>query len=216
MSEEVLPAELERDLVDRAKNGSADAFEQLVERYHTRVFRVAYSITRHHEDAEDIMQNAFVKAFEKLLFFRGDSRFSTWLISITINEAFMSKRRYRPIEVSIDESGESADPVVTGCPIRALWPNPEEYCSYCDFHATLATALNRLKPENRLIFQLRDLEGFSTQETAEALNLSVPTVKTRLHRARKILQRSLNVLIRPQGDTRIVNIRHSQSSVATS
>src|SRR5215469_6807883 len=213
MSEEVLPAELERDLVDRAKNGSADAFEQLVERYHTRVFRVAYSITRHHEDAEDIMQNAFVKAFDKLLLFRGDSRFSTWLVSITINEAFMSRRRHRPIEVSIDESGESTDAVVTGYPIRALWPNPEEYCSYSELRTTLTVALNRLKPENRLIFQLRDLEGFSTQETAKALNLTVPTVKTRLHRARRMLRRSLNRLNWPHGDERTINVHQCQKSV---
>jgi hypothetical protein len=88
---EALTVEIERELVDRAKNGSADAFGQLVERYHTRVFRTAYNITRHHEDAEDVMQNTFLKAFDKLSLFHGDSRFSTWLVSIAINEGFHEK-----------------------------------------------------------------------------------------------------------------------------
>jgi RNA polymerase sigma-70 factor (ECF subfamily) len=203
MRGEALTAELERELVDRAKNGSADAFEQLVDRYHARIFRIAYNITRHHEDAEDVMQNTFLKAFNKLLLFRGDSRFSTWLVSITVNEAFMRMRRHRAIEVSIDESGEPADAVVTGCTIRALWANPEEYCSYSELHSSLTTVLDKLKPESRLVFQLRDIEGFSTQETAEALNLSVPTVKTRLHRVRMTLRRSLDKFSRAQNRARM-------------
>jgi RNA polymerase sigma-70 factor (ECF subfamily) len=196
-------AEIERDLVDRAKNGSADAFGQLVERYHTRVFRTAYNITRHHEDAEDVMQNAFLKAFDKLSLFRGDSRFSTWLVSITINEAFMRKRRHRVIEVSLNESGEAADAVVTGWVIRTSWPNPEECCWATELRGTLTAVLNKLKPESRLVFQLRDIEGFSTLETAEALNLTVATVKTRLHRVRMILRRSLVRCIRSQNDARM-------------
>jgi len=200
---EALTVEIERELVDRAKNGSADAFGQLVERYHTRVFRTAYNITRHHEDAEDVMQNTFLKAFDKLSLFRGDSRFSTWLVSITINEAFMKKRRHRVIEVSLNESGEAADAVVTGWVIRTSWPNPEECCWATELRGTLTAALNKLRPENRLVFQLRDIEGFSTLETAEALNLTVTTVKTRLHRVRLILRRSLVRCIRPQKGARM-------------
>ena len=200
---EALTIEIEQELVDRAKNGSADAFGQLVERYHNRVFRTAYKITRHHEDAEDVMQNTFLKAFDKLSLFRGDSRFSTWLVSITINEAFMRKRRHRAIEVSLNESGEAADAVVTGWVIRTSWPNPEECCWATELRGTLTAALNKLRPENRLVFQLRDIEGFSTLETAEALNLTVTTVKTRLHRVRMILRRSLVRCIRPQNGARM-------------
>ncbi len=200
---EALMAEIERELLDRAKNGSADAFGQLVERHHTRVFRTAYNITRHYEDAEDVMQNTFLKAFDKLSLFRGDSRFSTWLVSIAINEAFMRRRRHRAIEVSLNESGEAADAVVTGWVIRTSWPNPEECCWSSELHGTLTAALNKLRPENRLVFQLRDIEGFSTLETAEALNLTVTTVKTRLHRVRLVLRRSLVRFIRPQNGARM-------------
>ena len=196
--EALLAAENERELVDRAKNGSADAFGQLVKRHHAKVFRIAYNITRHHEDAEDVMQNAFLKAFDTLALFRGDSRFSTWLVSIAINEAFMRKRRQRVTEVSLEESVETADAVVTGFVLRTSWPNPEECCWCSEFSCTLTAALDKLRPESRLVFQLRDIEGFSTKETAEALNLTVATVKTRLHRVRMILRRSLDRLMRSQ------------------
>lgn len=192
---EALTAAMEQNLVDRAKNGSVDAFEQLVERYQPRIFRIAYNITRHREDAEDVTQDTLLKAFHKLLLFRGDSRFSTWLTSITVNEALMRIRRQRAVEVSIDESGEPADTVAASCDIRALWPSPEEYCSYRELHSVLTAVLSKLKPESRLIFQLRDIEGFSARETAEALNITVPSVKTRLHRVRMTLRRSLDGFI---------------------
>ena len=206
-----LTPEIERELVYRAKNGSIDAFEHLVECYQARIFRTAYRITRHREDAEDVMQNALLKAFNKLLLFRGDSRFSTWLISITVNEALMRIRRHRAIEVSIDESREPVIAEVAACDNRALWPNPEEYCSYRELHGVLTAALDRLKPQSRIVFQLRDIEGFSTQETAEALNLTVPIVKTRLHRVRKTLRRSLNRFTRRPNDAR-GNVLHLKAA----
>jgi RNA polymerase sigma-70 factor (ECF subfamily) len=210
LGREALTAEIERALVDKAKSGSSDAFEQLVERYRARIFRVAYNITRHHEDAEDVMQNTFFKAFNKLLLFRGDSRFSTWLTSIAVNEALMGMRRHRHrlIEVSIDESREPADPRVAGCDFRSSLPDPEEYCSYSELHDVLTEVLNRLGPESRLVFQLRDIEGFSTRETAEALNLTVPSVKTRLHRARMTLRRSLDGFVRSQTCVQGCNVLH--------
>jgi RNA polymerase sigma-70 factor (ECF subfamily) len=194
---EALTAEMEQELVGRAKNGSTDAFVQLVERYQPRILRTAYSITRHREDAEDVTQNTLLIAFDKLPMFRGDSRFSTWLVRITINEALMRmRRRHRAFEISIDESTESADAVAPGCGSRTLWPNPEEYSSYSQLHSVFTSVLNTLKPKSRLVFQLREIEGLSTRETAEALNLTVAAVKARSYRARMILRRSLHGFIR--------------------
>jgi RNA polymerase sigma-70 factor, ECF subfamily len=194
------PSEFERELVDEAKNGSADAFEQLVARYNKKVFRIAYNITHHYHDAEDVVQSAFLKAFNKLSLFRGDSSFYTWLVSITVNEALMRMRRHRPKEVLIDESRELGDIAVADV-IHALGPNPEQSCSHSELRRILAVAINKLKPELRVVFQLRDVEGFSTHETAEALNLTLPAVKTRLLRARMTLRRSLHKLFRPQKTT---------------
>jgi RNA polymerase sigma-70 factor, ECF subfamily len=187
--------ELERELVDDAQNGSADAFEKLVVRYRARVFRVAYNITRHHQDTEDIVQNTFLKAFKKLSLFRGDSSFSTWLTSIAVNECLMRIRRRRCTEISINESIEPIAEVVPRHSIEIFWLSPEEHCSYREFRHALATVLRRLNPESRLVFQLRYIEGLSTLETAEALNLTVPAVKTRLYRARTIVRRSLGRFI---------------------
>lgn len=182
--------DLERELVERAKNGSADAFELLVARYYAKVFRVACNITHNDYDAEDVLQNAFFKAFNKLPLFRGDSTFYTWLVSITTNEALMKIRGRRSREILFDDSRELGDPVVAD----EVGPNPEQSFSHGEVRHILARAIDRLKPEQRMVFQLRHLEGLSVVETAEALNLTLPTVKTRLYRARRKLRRSLRAI----------------------
>jgi len=186
----------EDELVAQARGGSLHAFEQLVDYYETRVFRVAQSIAHGREDAEEVMQNAFVKAFENLSHFRGDSRFYTWLVRITINEGLMKLRRRRLNEVSIDDVFESEE----GTFRRELAdgePTPEKRYSQKELRCILANAIGRLAPGYRTVFQLRDVEGFSTEETARSLNLSVPTVKTRVRRARSQLRRSLNKFFKP-------------------
>jgi RNA polymerase sigma-70 factor, ECF subfamily len=178
-------------LIAEAKNGSAAAFGELVERYERRVFRLARNITGNYEDAEDVMQNAFVQAFKNLSRFRGDSRFYTWVVRITVNEAFMKMRRRRFNEVSINDSLEVDDSVVP----RQLedWdPNPEQRYSQEELHGILATTIGKLDPGYRTVFQLRDVEELSTKETAEALGLSLPAVKTRLRRARMQMRNSLD------------------------
>jgi RNA polymerase sigma-70 factor, ECF subfamily len=203
MPRETWPSDLELQLVDCAKKGSADAFEQLVARYHKRLFRIAYNITHHYHDAEDVIQCALLKAFSKLSLFRGDSRFYTWLVSITVNEALMRIRSRPSREVLINESGDPGDTLFAGYVLHASGPNPEQYCSRDELRCILAAAINDLKPKHRLVFQLRAVDGLSIVETAEALNLTLPAVKTRLHRARVILRRSLYMLSRSQkGDLR--------------
>lgn len=194
--EQVRLRDIERDLVVSAKDGSAVAFDQLVARYRSRLFRVAYNITRHYHDAEDVIQTAFLKAFNKLPLFRGDSSFYTWLVSITVNEALMRIRR-RPIGVLIDDSRELDDTLVADDFLHAPQPNPEQWCSRGELRSILTVAINKLRPEYRVVFQLRHIDDLSLHEIAEALNLTLPAVKTRLHRARVTLRHSLHKLFRP-------------------
>jgi RNA polymerase sigma-70 factor (ECF subfamily) len=186
----------EQDVVARAKGQSETAFDELVKHYERRVFRLAQNITRNYEDAEDVVQNAFVKAFQNLPSFRGDSRFYTWLVRITVNEALMNIRR-RPChkEVSIDESKETDDSCVP-LEIEDRGPSPEQRYSQQELQQILATTINELKPGCRTVFQLRDVDGLSTEETAQALALSSTAVKTRLRRARMTLRNSLDKYFR--------------------
>ena len=161
----------EGDVVARAKTRSEAAFEQLVDQYKRRAFRLAWKITRHHEDAEDVVQNAFVKAFQNLPDFRGDSRFYTWLVRITINEALMKIRRRHSGEVSIDESKEAEDNSIP-IQIKDQAPNPEQRYSRHEVQRIVAATINNLEPRFRAVLQLRDVQGFSTKETAQALDLT--------------------------------------------
>jgi RNA polymerase sigma-70 factor (ECF subfamily) len=185
----------EAELVVRARSGSPAAIEQLVERYECRLFRLAQNITGSHEDAEEVVQNAFVKAFRNLGAFRGDSRFYTWLVRIAVNEGLMKIRRKHLREVSID-SEENAEDRLIRRGLKDWGPNPEERYSQEELRRILETTINELDPGYRIVFQLRDIEGFSTRETASILALSLSAVKTRLLRARLQLRDSLDVYFR--------------------
>jgi porin len=185
----------EEKLVAEAKGGSVAAFEHLVARYDGRVFRLAQSITHNREDAEEIMQDAFVKVFRNLPQFRGDSRFYTWLVRITVNEALMRMRRHRLSEVSIDDSVETENARLPR-QLEDWGSNPEQRYSEQELQSILATTIGQLTPGYRAVFQLRDVEGLSTEETAQALALSPAAVKARLQRARFRLRESLNKYFR--------------------
>lgn len=185
----------EQELIDQAKDGSAAAFGQLVERYERRVFRLAQNVTRNREDAEDVIQNAFIQAFKNLSTFRGDSRFYTWLVRITVNEALMKVRRRHVTEVSIDDSSDADGPRVPR-QLHDWGPNPEQRYSEEELRLLLARSISKLAPLYRMVFQLRDVEGLSTEETVQALALSPSAVKTRLRRARITLRNSLNKYFR--------------------
>jgi RNA polymerase sigma-70 factor, ECF subfamily len=186
----------DEQLVAEAQCGSPTAFEQLFERHKARVLRLANRIARRPEDAEEITQNAFAQAFKHLPHFRGDSRFYTWLARITVNEGLMKTRRHRMNEISIDDFTESE----LGAIPRELtdWrPTPERRCSQQELRDILAATIGQLPLGNRTVFQLRDVEGFSTEETAETLALSSSAVKTRLRRARLQLRQSLSKHFKP-------------------
>jgi RNA polymerase sigma-70 factor, ECF subfamily len=191
----------EHELVAQAKAGSRAAFERLVEQYERRIFRLAEHITRNREDAEDVMQNALVKAFLNLPAFREDSRFYTWLVRITVNEALMGMRRRRRNEVSMDDSTHPEGALIRD-EIEDWGPNPEQHYSRNQVQTILSGTIRKLGPTDRMIFQLRDVEGLSTRETAHALGFSSSAVKSRLQRARLRLRKSLNKYFGPQGQRR--------------
>ena len=178
-------------LVHACLDGDPAAFEQLVKRYDVRLFSIAQHITHNREDAEDAVQDAFLKAFRNLSQFRGNSQFSTWLIRITVNESLMKLRKRRSIrEVSIEadfEVAEHASPFAI-----ADWaPNPEQQYGALELRNILRNQLQELQPNLRVAFVLRDIEGLSTEEAAEVLQLTVDAMKARLRRARLKLRQLL-------------------------
>jgi RNA polymerase sigma-70 factor (ECF subfamily) len=186
----------EHTLVLQAQNGSDAAFELLVKRYDMRIFRVAQNITRHRQDAEDVVQNAFANAFKYLPLFREDSRFYTWLVRITVNEALKKIRCYRVNEVSIDELLGVGDALIPR-EIQDWRPNPELCYSQQELKGILTAAINQLESGYRIVFELRAIDGLSTEETAQTLGMTSTVVRARLHRARLRLRTSLDRYFRP-------------------
>src|SRR6202451_4425996 len=194
------PVSDELALVQAAKAGDVGAFEDLVRRYDRNVFRIAQHITQNREDAEDVVQDAFLKAYEKLDQFQGNSKFYTWLVRIAVNESLMRlrKRRTRRM-VSIDAD---AGPEEGSMPRNlAEWrPDPEMMYGQSELAEILRKTIQGLPPGFRVVFVLRDVEGLSTEETAETLGLSVPAVKSRLLRARLQLRERLSRYFRKNED----------------
>ena len=180
------------DLVQASKNGDVAAFEQLVKRYDGKLFRIAQSVTRNREDSQDVVQETFLKAYQHLGDFRGDSQFSTWLFRITVNQSLMKLRKQRAIkDVSLDQDFQGDGDKL---PLEVIdWaPNPEQLYRTSELREILIKTIEELPPILRTVFVLQDLEGLSTIQTAEALTLSQPAVKSRLWRARLQLRERLN------------------------
>ena len=185
-------------LVAAAKKGDTSAFEELVSRYERKIFRVTMNITRNQQDAEDAMQDAFLKAYAHLKDFSGDSRFYTWLVRIAANEALMRLRKRRPNVVSLDEPVESEDDLLPR-EVEDWGPSPLDRFAQTEMRGILENAIDALDPDFRTVFVLRDIEELSTEETAKALNISVPAVKSRLLRARLKLREKLDRYFRQGG-----------------
>src|SRR6185369_633407 len=179
-------------LVDAARKGDIGAFESLVKRYDRNVFRIAQHITQNREDAEDVVQDAFLKAYQNLGQFQGQSKFYTWLVRIAVNEALMKLRKRRPERtVSLDEDVKTEEDSLPR-EVADWSPNPEQQYSQAELKDILTRTIQGLPPGFRTVFVLRDVEGLSTEETAEALDLSIPAVKSRLLRARLQLRDRLS------------------------
>src|ERR1700723_3590190 len=185
------PVSEEMQLVRRAKRGDDTAFEELVRRYDRNVFRIAQHITQNREDAEDVVQEAFLKAYGNLTKFQAQSKFYTWLVRIAANEALMKLRRRRPERtVSLDEEVKTEDDSLPR-EVADWSPNPEQMYNQAELRDILTRTIQGLPPGFRTVFVLRDVEGLSTEEKAAALELSVPAVKSRLLRARLQLRERL-------------------------
>src|SRR5512142_2172805 len=192
------PPSDELELVRAAKSGDMRAFEELVKRYDRNVFRIAQHITQNREDAEDVVQDAFLKAYGNLTQFQEQSKFYTWLVRIAVNEALMKLRRRRPERtVSLDQDVQTEEDKIPR-EVADWSPNPEQQYSQAELRDILQKTIQGLPSGFRTVFVLRDVEGLSTEETAEALNLSIPAVKSRLLRARLQLRERLNKYFKQQ------------------
>lgn len=181
----------ESALVAAARAGDVSAFETLVNRYERKIFRLTQHITQNTEDAEDASQEAFLKAYEHLGEFQGNSRFYTWLVRIAVNQALMKLRKRRNRDVSLDEEIETEENFMPR-DVEDWGPSPEERYSQDEMARILSQVIGELDPSFRTVFQLRDIDELSTEETADALGISIPAVKSRLLRARLKLRDKLN------------------------
>jgi RNA polymerase sigma-70 factor, ECF subfamily len=190
----------ESALVAQSREGDAEAYGQLVRRYQSKIFRLAQHITQNREDAEDVLQETFLKAYEHLDQFQGNSKFYTWIVRIAVNQSLMKlRRRKNDKSVSMDDAIDTGEDMIVR-EIAAWDENPEERLSREEVGGILDSAIKNLEPPYRSVFVLRDIEELSTEETAEALGLSVPAVKSRLLRARLQLREKLTRQFKRKGD----------------
>ena len=180
----------EQEVIAAVQRGQNELFYELVRPYERRVYAAAMAILRNETDAEDVAQEAMLKALSNIRQFRAESKFSTWLIQITVNEALMRRRRERTARMEpIDERRNSEDEGEYTPRDFADWREiPSEALERKEVRQKLAEALASLDRKYREVFVLRDMEQLNIQETAEALGISVASVKTRLLRARLMLR----------------------------
>jgi RNA polymerase sigma-70 factor (ECF subfamily) len=190
----------ESALVAKAQAGDTAAFGELVSRYQNKIYRLAKHITQNDEDAEDVLQEAFLKAYEHIGGFQGNSKFYTWIVRIAVNEALMKLRKRKtdrtvPLDEPVDTGEEMVNREI------AVWEdNPEQRYSQEEMQQILNEAVQDLKPDFRTVFVLRDIEELSTEETAESLGISIPAVKSRLLRARLALREKLTRKFKRKGE----------------
>jgi len=190
----------ETTLVAQSREGDTAAFGELVRRYEGKIFRLAQHVTQNREDAEDVLQETFMKAYEHLDQFQGNSKFYTWIVRIAVNQALMKLRRRKTDKsVSLDETIDTGEDTMVR-EIAAWDEDPEQRFSRDELGGILDTAVQSLEPPYRSVFMLRDVDELSTEETAEALGLSVPAVKSRLLRARLQLREKLTRYFKRKGD----------------
>ncbi len=178
-------------LVAATKRGDTQAFEELVLRHRQRVLAVAQRITLNREDAEDVAQESFHKAFLHLDAFQEKARFSTWLTRIAMNEAFMLLRRRRGVFEVLPENSDDGMKSSSEAFVDQS-PNPEESCSQRERMQLLTEAINRLGPTIRTTILLRDIEEQSVKDTAQILGTSITAVKARVFQGRRKLRGTLN------------------------
>jgi len=186
----------DEEIVGRVRAGERELFELLMRRHNQRVYRVVRAVLRDEDEAEDVMQQAYVNAFTHLHQFEGRSRFSTWLTRIALNEAFLRRKSIRRSTALTQPPAEFSEE--TREPVEGLaspHPDPEHRAYAQELHRVLEQAVDALPETYRVVFMLRDVEGLSTSETAESLGIAVDAVRTRLHRARAGIRRAVTARI---------------------
>ncbi len=173
----------DEEVVARVLSGDKPLFELIMRRYNQRLYRVARAILRDDSEAEDVMQDAYVRAYCNLAQFAGRARFSTWLTRIAVHEALARARR--------GQRQEGLDPLLDSAVIRSGWPDPEQNAGNNEMKSLLEESILALPVTYRSVLIMRDIEELDTLETAECLGLSEQNVKVRLHRARALLRKEL-------------------------
>jgi RNA polymerase sigma-70 factor (ECF subfamily) len=185
---------IDHDLIVRFKTGSMEAMEKIVERYEKRIFTFGLKMCGHLQDAEDIVQETFLNAFKSLGRFREETKLKNWLFKIAAR-ACIRKRRKKKCEPDYEISLESfvhEDGSDIKYEIPDLSDDPSDNVLRAELKKVIDEAIQSLPHKYRLVFNLRDTEGFSTEETSEILGISVQSVKTRLHRARLFLREKIS------------------------
>lgn len=190
--EGVTPGE-ERELVNRARAGDLDAYDELVRRHHSRLFGMVYNMTGSRQDAEDLLQDVFVKAFDALKGFKGDASFYTWIYRIAVNRTInFVKGRKRRMTVSINDPGLNGDNPEERRPELATHETPERETRLKEIQQKLNKALDTLSENHRTVVILHDMQGVPHEQIAEMLGISCGTVRSRLFYARQALQVQLS------------------------
>src|SRR3989449_430945 len=179
-------------LVARAQAGEMEAFEELVDRHGRRVYRMILGITGNESDAEDGVQNTFLKAYQKIGEFQGHSKFSSWLLRIAMNEGLeVLRRRRSKFNRNLDEWDAADEETFRPRSVRPWDENPEQKYSQAEVREIVEKEIKKLPAKYRVVVMLRDLEQLNTEEAATALGLNVATLKTRLLRGRLMLREAL-------------------------
>ncbi|MGI6492390.1 MAG: sigma-70 family RNA polymerase sigma factor [Pelotomaculum sp.] len=188
-----------RILVQRAQKNDLGAFEELVRLYQDRVYGLSYHLTGNRDDAQDLAQEAMIRAYKALGSFRHEADFGTWLHRITLNVWLNIKRKNNPVIFSLDEAIKNDDGSSLQREVAAPDGDPLEALEESEFRALVRTALNSLSVEHRAVLVLREIEGYSYEEVSHLLGCSLGTVKSRLSRAREVLRRGMKELGRQAG-----------------
>jgi RNA polymerase sigma-70 factor (ECF subfamily) len=181
----------EAEMIAAILAGEIQLYHELIRPYERSVYLMALSYMKNEADAEDVAQEAFLKAFKGLASFRAEARFSTWLISITLNEARSRLRRKSLVHMDSLDAPPDEDQAVSPALLRDWREIPSEVVERGEIRLLLREAVEQLPSIYREVFLLRDVEEMNINETAEALSISIPSVKVRLHRARMMLQKLL-------------------------
>jgi RNA polymerase sigma-70 factor (ECF subfamily) len=186
------------ELVARARASDVAAFEELVGRHEEKVYRLAMRFTRNETDAAEILQETFLSAWRNLDGFQGKAQFASWLYRVAVNAALMllrSQKRHPQVaveDVTPEALGEAAKDAGPGLGAGTDWSRrPDEQFQSDELRRQIQSAVDQLPESQRSVFLMRDVDGLSTEETGELLGLSLPTVKTRLHRARLALREAI-------------------------